>query len=298
MTILSTSGFRASEIEDTGPDSLAHSRRAFHRRLLAEVLSVDVDGHPGNADKKSQVSCDISTRFVAQIGEPSIAQGVSYREKETQFAACCKDYLSESVSCFGRLGGGRWKVDCARVGVKQFEELRHLAMLIELCETVTKVADDVSEMNVVLPDIVISRNPEEDRTINRGPLTVDGDTARHAPIRKVNNDTPILHASVSCKWTLRSDRAQNARTEALNLIRNRKGRVPHIVAITGEPLPSRIASLALGTGDLDCVYHVALPELIAAVEASGHEDALTGLKDLMVGRRLRDIADLPLDLCV
>ncbi len=38
------------------------------------------------------------------------------------------------------------------------------------------------------------------------------------------------------------------------------------MAVTGEPLPMRIASLALGTGDLDCVYHFALPELQKAIE--------------------------------
>lgn len=34
-------------------------------------------------------------------------------------------------------------------------------------------------------------------------------------------------------------------------------------------IPSRLASLALGTGDLDTVYHFALPELIEAVAATG-----------------------------
>ncbi|MBN1975836.1 MAG: restriction endonuclease, partial [Anaerolineae bacterium] len=33
---------------------------------------------------------------------------------------------------------------------------------------------------------------------------------------------------MSCKWTIRSDRGQNPRTEVLNLIRNRKGHLPHI----------------------------------------------------------------------
>lgn len=108
----------------------------------------------------------------------------------------------------------------------------------------------------------------------------------------------LIHASVSCKWTLRSDRAQNARSEALNLIRNRKGRVPHIVSITAEPLPGRIASLALGTSDLDCVYHFALPELIRVVTKEAYPDAYEMLRTLVEGKRLRDIADLPLDMCV
>ena len=44
-----------------------------------------------------------------------------------------------------------------------------------------------------------------------------------------------------------------------------KRRVPHIMVVTAEPSPSRIASLALGTGDIDCVYHFALYELLDAV---------------------------------
>lgn len=109
----------------------------------------------------------------------------------------------------------------------------------------------------------------------------------------------MLHASISCKWTIRSDRAQNVRSEALNLIGNRKGHLPHVVVITGEPLPSRIASLALGTGNIDCVYHFALQELIATVEDLKDEEGTKDtLRTMVEGKRLKDIADLPLDLAV
>ena len=89
------------------------------------------------------------------------------------------------------------------------------------------------------------------------------------------------------------NRSQNARTEGLNLIRNRKGKSPHIVVVTAEPLPSRLASLALGTGDIDCVYHFALPEL---QKAASSETDLDLLDTLVGGSRLRDISDLPFDL--
>lgn len=118
----------------------------------------------------------------------------------------------------------------------------------------------------------------------------------------VEIEKPLLLASISAKWTMRSDRAQNSRTEALNLIRNRKGQTPHIVVVTGEPLPSRIASLALGTGDIDCMYHFALYELTEVVEeyayANGREDIVEQLDTLIAGKRLKDISDLPLDLCL
>ena len=80
------------------------------------------------------------------------------------------------------------------------------------------------------------------------------------------------------------------------MVRNRKGHLPHIVVITAEPLPCRLASLALGTGDVDCVYHFALPELEGAVEDQDNSEAQDLLKIMIGGNRLRDISDLPLDL--
>ena len=130
-------------------------------------------------------------------------------------------------------------------------------------------------------------------------LLVSLSTANAASsIRSVNNSIPILHASVSCKWTIRSDRVQNARSEALNLIRNRKGRTPHIAVVTGEPLPSRIAAIALGTGDIDCVYHFALPELLQTLAELDYPDARELAEIMVEGKRLRDISDLPLDLTI
>ena len=137
-----------------------------------------------------------------------------------------------------------------------------------------------------------------DEEINRTRLIVDGSVATKAALRATVQTLPILHAVISCKWTLRTDRAQNARSEALNLIRNRKGRLPHVAVVTAEPTPARISSLALGTGDLDCVYHFALPELVAAVHADGGGDTAELLDTMIDGNRLKDISDLPLDLAV
>jgi len=115
---------------------------------------------------------------------------------------------------------------------------------------------------LVVPDITISRRPVDDAEINMLEKFVSEaeQFGKYTPLRASVNPKSILHASVSCKWTIRSDRSQTS-TEALNLIRNRKGKVPIVVAVVFEPLPTRIASIALGTGDLDCVYHGALHEL-------------------------------------
>lgn len=148
----------------------------------------------------------------------------------------------------------------------------------------------------ISPDVVLLRSPESDDFFNAGVQRVDESVARRSPLRLLNNSNDIIGGIISCKWTLRSDRAQNARSEALNIIRNRKGRTPHIVVVTGEPTPSRLASLALGTGDIDMVYHFALPELEKSVGISGNDEAASMLGILLEGNRLRDISDLVIDI--
>ncbi len=152
------------------------------------------------------------------------------------------------------------------------------------------------------PDIVISREPIIDIELDSKGI-LKGSDHRYAnltPLRAANyeNTRPLLHAVISCKWTIRSDRAQNTLAEALNLLRNRKGPLPHIVVVTAEPMPSRIATLALGTGDVDCVYHFALPELVATVKGMANDVAIDLVKVMVEGRRLRDISDLPFDLAI
>jgi NgoMIV restriction enzyme len=148
-------------------------------------------------------------------------------------------------------------------------------------------------------DIVISREPEEDAVINEAGQLVDDKSVKLSALRKSNKCLPTLHASISCKWTIRSDRVQNARSEALNLIGNRKGHLPHVVVIIGEPLPSRIASIALGTGNIDCVYHFALDELKETVHKLKNEEGTKEtLQTMIEGKRLKDISDLPLDLAL
>ena len=180
-----------------------------------------------------------------------------------------------------------------------FAQYEHLAYLTKIISENRRLSTTLGNDYMVAPDVVVYRDLCDDEEINKEELIVTEDICKMADLRKKNDGRPILHASISAKWTMRSDRAQNSRTEALNLIRNRKGRLPHIVVVTGEPLPSRLASLALGTGDLDCVYHFALYELLDAVREYGkygREDIIETLENLIDGKRLKDISDLPLDL--
>jgi hypothetical protein len=173
-----------------------------------------------------------------------------------------------------------------------------LEYLTRLITYDAKLASCIRRDYMVAPDVVIYRKLVSDEEINSTDIIIDDTVCNRADLREKNGGLPILHASISAKWTMRSDRAQNSRTEALGLIRNRKGHLPHIVVVTGEPLPSRLASLGLGTGDIDCMYHFALYELIEAVKDTGSEDSIEILNSLIEGKRLKDISDLPLDLAI
>lgn len=280
----------------------SQARKKFHLTVLAELVRLRGESVPSFADKHSKLSCNLAQRIVAQIkGELGIGQ-ISGQTSGKVFEDLVLEFIHDGFDRLSHLRPGNWQL--RRVGnrdrlfVSQFEQYAHLVILDAAARSNPELAAALGSDYTVTPDIVMFRIPEPDSRINENSLLVDEESVTYASLRQQNSDRPILHASISCKWTIRSDRSQNSRTEALNLIRNRKGRSPHIVVVTAEPLPSRIASVALGTGDIDCVYHFALYELMAAVSDGGFEDAGEMLRILVDGRRLRDISDLPFDLAI
>ena len=155
-----------------------------------------------------------------------------------------------------------------RIKASSFAQYQHLDRIRETFKNRPDLEAVFGSDYIVEPDIVVFSYPFDANSLGGRPADA---VATFSPLLTgvaIGNDLPFLHASVSCKLTIRSDRAQNARLEALNLIRTRKGRVPNIAFVTAEPLPSRIGSLALGTGDVDCIYHAGLYELQAALEAT------------------------------
>jgi hypothetical protein len=273
-------------------------RKKFHANLLGSVISVK-NGIPSIADSNNGASIRISNLILKQIGELREVDKQAAQTAGDGFEKACCVFLCKTFLNLSHLRPGQW--DIHRIGRKadgiaSCDQYSHLKDLAILCKSNPTLAATLGMDYIISPDVVILRQPEPDTTINQNAALVDSQVANLTPIRKANSSLAILHASVSCKLTLRSDRAQNARSEALNLIKNRKGQAPHIVVVTAEPLPSRLASLAMGTGEIDCVYHFALPELQDAIDQEASEDSKESLRIMIEGKRLRDIADLPLDL--
>ena len=281
---------------------IAEARKNYHKRLLESgVLTVDAKGIPSNADSSSKLSIaiaqGIANQLMAETHDKAVGQtsGAKFEQLNMQF-------LMETFPNLQNLRPGKWHIvklgNRNAIKTSSFAQYEHLDYLSKLTESDAKLAASMGNDYMVAPDVVIYRDTGSDEEINTPQIIVDDTVCRMADIRAQNGGLPVLHASVSAKWTMRSDRAQNSRTEALGLIRNRKGHLPHIVVVTGEPLPSRLASLALGTGDIDCMYHFALYELVKAVEATGAEDSIEMLNVLIDGKRIKDISDLPLDLAI
>jgi hypothetical protein len=272
-------------------------RQAYHRVICQQILGYRA-GVPNIADKSSRRSIELAKGILARMGYSPCPEPPTGQRAGALFESLTCDYLAQAFGLLEHLRPGDW-VFSVLENAPVFNHYEYLTDLTQVLAQTPSLRATLGDY-LIRPDIVVGRRPVSDPEINKNADILQGDTATLTPLRANNfpDPKPILHASVSCKWTIRSDRAQNARTEGLNLIRNRKGSTPHIVIVTAEPLPSRIASVALGTGDLDCVYHMALYELGESVEEVGDE-TLSEMFDLLVdGKRLRDISDLPFDLAI
>lgn len=287
---------------------IAKARFHFHEQLFkTNTLTLTSAGVASNADTSSRGSKAISKKIVDLLVDEhhhtvNTVDKISGQTLGKQFEMVTMNFLRETFPQLQNLRPGRWTIlqlgNNNKLKTSDFAQYEHLAYLNALTAQNAQLAAALGNDYLVAPDVVIYRDLYEDNEINANQCIVNEQIGKMADIRKSNGGKPLLHASVSAKYTMRSDRAQNSRTEALNLIRNRKGHLPHIVVVTAEPMPNRLASLALGTGDIDCVYHFALYELLRAVQEIGSEDAVETLETLVQGKRLKDISDLPLDLAV
>ena len=284
---------------------ILEARKKYHQSLIEnKVLSITETGVASNADSNNTPSQEIAKLVAEKLGA-RICSKLKGQTAGTLFEQITMQFVMDTFPKLQHLRPGDWTVmnlgNLHAIKTWDFSQYEHLAYLSKLMNENRQLSTMLGNDYMVAPDVVVYRALCTDEEINNEHLYIDDNICTMASLRKSNGGKPILHASISSKWTMRSDRAQNSRTEALNLIRNRKGHLPHIMVVTGEPLPSRLASLALGTGDLDCVYHFALYELMDAVKEygkQGREDIIETLENLVEGKRLKDISDLPLDLSV
>ena len=235
------------------------------------------DDKPNIADADSATSVAIAAEVLRHLG---VERHVSGKENVgIALENGVKDYFASELPSVEP--NRHWVVE-RNQPVYKFRQYAHLARLQELIEAdkTGTLRTEIGADYVIKPDVTVAvrRSLSSDVTGEMG----SRDSA-----------APLLHAAVSCKWTIRSDRVQNIRHEAVILTRHRRGRQPHIVTVTAEPLPSRLAAIARGTGEVDAVYHVALVALTSATTTAGTSQQIQTLDELVEQDRLKDLRDLP-----
>lgn len=307
-------------------------RDRYHKNICANILGKRPNNEEvfSNADKDSNTSVHLAASMAARIPFAKCTLLPKPQGAGSLFSRFTLEFLEEAFDNLQNVRPGPWHFTSKQrrvqkrkpqiaelddeiekrkikrdpkalgsLGIADFDQYLHLQELELAALKYEEIRSLLGTEYIISPDIMIAREALSESSL--GTLLVgNDDLAKGTPLRAVNSGSTgyILHASVSCKWTMRSDRAQNTRTESLNLIRNRKGRSPHIVAVTAEPLPSRLSSIALGMGDIDCTYHAALYELLAGASEVNAPEEREILRIMVESRRLRDISDLPFDLAI
>lgn len=195
---------------------------------------------PNTADSDNAASVAISAAILDELGVPrEVASGVKNPQSGRPLEVAVASTLKQDLP---NLDPSRsWIIDESSHPITDFLQYDHLKKVDKLVKENAELRTTLGMDYIIKPDVLV------------------GLPARHA------GEPPFLHAAISCKWTIRSDRVQNIRHENNQMIRHRRERLPHLVTVTAEPLPSRLAAIARGTGEVDAVYHVAFDALDKAV---------------------------------
>jgi len=256
----------------------AASRKATPRcaKLFGQAFG------PNLADLSSTSSAAIAGEVYRLAGISIERQSVVDLEADSDNASSAGTALERALEA-DLLSGlidqdGLRSWDVSRSGsVSQFAQYSHLRELQDLFNTLPILRSTLGQDYEVSTDVMVTLPDPNDAG---GPR--------------------VLHAAVSSKLTIRSDRVQNIRYEFSTLVKNRKGRLPHLVVVTAEPLPSRLVSIARGTGEIDAVYHLMFDEmdavasevLLPGVSAAAWREQRGHWREMVDQRRIRPYSEL------
>lgn len=157
---------------------------------------------PNNADSDSNTSKLLARHVLEALGVESDVVLLDTPDNlgpALEHAVC--DHLKASLP---RLSPERsWHVGHKKT-VADFAQYEHLDRVAEAVRRNATLRVDLGRDYLIKPDVTVG---------------VTYPTAEAAT-------RPHLHAAVSCKWTIRSDRVQNVRHEFLQMIRHRRGKLP------------------------------------------------------------------------
>ncbi|MER6789336.1 NgoMIV family type II restriction endonuclease [Streptomyces sp. NPDC000658] len=246
---------------------------SFATQLLGWKKLESGQAVPNSADSSSGPSKELARKILDCLGvAPEVVLPDTPGNPGPKLETSVRDNLSAALP---KIDPSRtWRIDHQKV-IADFSQYAHLGKLKQAVLRDPVLSADLGLDYLIKPDVTVG-------------ITQDSSA----------DTDPFLHAAVSCKWTIRSDRVQNIRHEFLQMIRHRRGRLPHLVTVTAEPMPSRLAAIARGTGEVDAVYHIAFDALQEAVVAVGSKQQNNDLAELVGQGRLRPYEELATTLVI
>lgn len=270
-------------------------RQSYHRNVCEQVLGV-------TGETTKHISQHLKRAFIRRGLDASeysaVEGGISEKDASSiLFTQLTQDFLLDAFRIFQSI---HLQPLSLFHDLSSVPEYGHLICLKPLSVHGVRQFSQGKYEDWLLPDIAIySETVGENLTdeIRTLPST-SIDRVHLSPPPSLLHSHKVLYATISCKWMLGSDRSPNSHFEVISLTRKHNDSPQRFFVVTAEPWPTRIAALALGTGDLDCVYHFALHELVESSKELQNQDSIELLDIMIDGRRLRDISDLPFDLAL
>ncbi|WP_200934507.1 NgoMIV family type II restriction endonuclease [Nostocoides sp. Soil756] len=271
--------------------------------FVVDLCGYRLNGNPNTSDNNDRGSVEWGHALFARLAVPP---GVSEVER-------VGSVMEERAA--SHLSGLRPDLVTARSrSATEFAQYRHLAVFQRFRRAYLGPSDDLADEVASL--LMQPLGPEVERVLQRAlqagvqrrrdhELIIDLlETMPEESLLKVDltiaaaAPSERLLVAISSKWSLRTDRAQDCISQGAKLVSLRRGHMPHYAVLTMEPRPAMLRLIAYGSGSVDCVYHLALPELrqaAADLEARRGSKPWKPRQDLerMVAQgRVRDYDDL------
>lgn len=232
-------------------------------------------GAPFSREVAAALKSELQARGSELIVEPERALNAF---EQFRHVGALRDMRPEPSREYGRA----WRA-LGRFVRTRLNHPRDLARFDQLAEAVQKATADETETRRLLLEEIGQESL----------LKLDVTAFQHRPGPK----TPTLEIGLSLKWSLRTDRAQDCRSQGAKMAALRRGRMPHFAVVTMEPRPYMLNLLGGGSGEVDCVYHLDLPALSTAIEETctgnpRRRGTLETFNRLVAQRRLRDWDEL------
>lgn len=228
-------------------------------------------GHPSTSDSNDKGSIEWGHELFNQLGVPAGKPEVSSIGNAVELAV---------VSHLGEIRPDL-TIESSKPAVN-FDQYQHLGVTAGFAHTYK--GDQSALMQAVELAEQVPKSVEARRALQKlrraARLAEDDDQRVRDLIRMMPEESLLkldiaitapstgrrLLIGVSSKWSLRTDRAQDCIAQGGKLVNLRRGHMPHYAVLTMEPRPSMLKLLAYGSGSLDCVYHLALDELVQTAD--------------------------------